>query len=473
MMRLWVVLVMAAGPVWAAGFRIDTQSGRATGMGSAVSALIDDSAANYYNPAGLTARGKGFELMAGDTLIIPQLKFTAPDGTATSSNFTVSPPPHVYARAGLMEELAIGIGFFTGYGASGNWPADWAGQFKARQSSLQTFNLNVNLAYAPHPRISFGAGVNVLRGTLFIERGLDFVDSTGAVQLGGGAWGVGFNGGVRVEVIERLMWFGGAVRSMVDLNFGGNAHFEGVPGNLQGRLFDQPIRGRVQLPLTGQFGLGFKLFDKLKLGLDVTYVNWQAFRELRIEFLESTDLTVPLPKRWFDTASFHLGAEYDVTRSLQARVGFVYDPTPSPSDTLTPDLPDATRIKVAVGVGYTHSSGVFADLGYQFVALLSQQATSPCVTGTTDMCAGGFPGTYSGTAHVISLSLGFRRPAGEPAAPVEPEPAPEEKPAAEEKPAVEEKPLEKPAAPDEAPPPATEPAPAAEQPTPATDAPKP
>ncbi len=456
MKKLMVAVVLVAAPSFAAGFRIDTQSSRATGMGGAVTALIDDSSANFYNPAGLTAQGKGFEVMVGDTLILPQLKFTGTDGTVTSSNFTVSPPPHLYARFGLMDELAIGIGVFTPFGASGNWPENWPGQFKAVQSQLQTFDLNVNLAYAPHKRISFGAGVNVVRGTLFIERHLDFVDSQGSVELGGGAWGVGFNGGVRVEVIEGLMWFGGAVRSMTDLNFSGSAHFEGVPESFQSRIYDQPIRGKVQLPLTGQFGLGFKLFDKLRIGLDVTYVNWQSFRELRIEFVDNEDLTVPLPKKWFDTASFHIGAEYDVTRSIRARLGFVYDPTPTPSGTLTPDLPDASRVKVSAGVGYTHSSGFFADLGFQFVALLNQQATSPCVTGATDQCAGGLPGTYGGTAEVISLSIGFRRPPQQPAA-VEPEPLPaDEKPAATEPAAA---PAETPAPDQPAPAPADQPKP--------------
>ena len=51
----------------------------------------------------------------------------------------------------------------------------------------------------------------------------------------------------------------------------------------------------VTLPLVGQFGLGLKLFDRLKIAADVTYVDWSAFRELRIEFEKNSDLTVPLP----------------------------------------------------------------------------------------------------------------------------------------------------------------------------------
>lgn len=396
-MKKLVAVLMAVGtPVLAAGFRIDTQSGRATGMGQAVSAFVDDSSANFYNPAGLTAAGRGFEVMVGDTLIIPQLKYTSPSGETTNSVFTVSPPPHIYARAGLLDELAIGIGVFTPYGAAGNWPADWVGQFRAHQSSVQTFDININLAYQVHPRLSLAAGVNVVRGTVFISRHLDFVDSIGEVELGGGAWGVGFNFGARVEIIEKTLFFGAQARTAVNLAFTGNAHFSNIPPEFGARIYDQPIKAAIQLPLVGQFGLGWSGWSALKVGLDVTYVDWSSFRELRIEF-ENEDLTVPLPKNWYDTASVHFGVEYEVNEKITARIGFVYDPTPSPSNTLTPDLPDATRLKLCVGAGYKHSSGFFADLGFQLIALLTQNSSAP-----------GFPGSYGGTAEVLSLSIGYR-----------------------------------------------------------------
>jgi long-chain fatty acid transport protein len=267
----------------AAGFRIDTHSSRAAGMGTAVSALVDDASANFYNPAGLAAQGKGFEVQLGDTLIFPSLTFTEPNGNATSSVFSVSPPPHLYARAGLFENVGIGIGVFSPFGASGNWPGDWVGQFRARESSLQTFDFNLNIAWRPVPRLSLGAGVNVVRGTVLIARNLDFVDSQGAVTLGGGAWGVGWNGGVQVEMIEKMLTFAGSVRSGVDLNFTGAAHFEKIPPEFQSRIYDQKIQANISLPMVAQFGLGARPLERLRLGLDVTFVGWSSFQELRVQ----------------------------------------------------------------------------------------------------------------------------------------------------------------------------------------------
>src|SRR5581483_10420429 len=173
-------------------------------------------------------------------------------------------------------------------------------------------------------------------------------------------------------------------------------------------IYDQAISASVTLPLSASFGLGFKIGSRLRIEADVTYVNWSQFHDLTINFSKNADLTVPQNKLWWDTASFQLGGEFDVTQSIQARLGFMIDPTPSPSTTLTPDLPDATRINIGAGIGWRHSSGFKVDFGFQFIALLSQSSS-----------ALGFPGTYSGTAEVLSLSLGWK---SKPMAPVQQEP---------------------------------------------------
>jgi long-chain fatty acid transport protein len=84
-----------------------------------------------------------------------------------------------------------------------------------------------------------------------------------------------------------------------------------------------------------------------------------------------------------------------VTDALQVRAGLVIDPTPSPEDTLTPDLPDANRFAVTGGLGYGFGS-LRADAGYQYVTLSNNDSTAP-----------GIPGRYNGHAHVFSLTLGY------------------------------------------------------------------
>lgn len=397
MIRRAFLSVLIASPVLAAGFRLDVNSARGTAMVGAVSALVDDASANFYNPAGLAQAGKGFEAMAGVTLILPQVHFTSTAGDTASTAFTAVPPPHVYARLGLFDWLAFGIGMFTQYGNNVTWPDAWAGRFLATQSNLQTFNVDLNVALRPHRRISLAGGLDIVRGTVYLARDFNFIDSTGALQMGGGAWGWGYNFGLQLEVIEDVMYFGGTVRGSTPLNFTGNAHFDNVPEEFASQLYDQPISASVTLPLTASFGLGFKIGERLRIEADVTYVDWSAFQALTVNFSKNPALSVPQQKKWWDTAAFQIGAEYDVSQSISARLGFMVDPTPSPSSTLTPDLPDSTRLNFGAGIGWRHASGLKIDFGFQLVALLAHESTSP-----------GFTGTYGGTAEVLSLSVGWK-----------------------------------------------------------------
>ena len=100
-------------------------------------------------------------------------------------------------------------------------------------------------------------------------------------------------------------------------------------------------------------------------------------------------------KNFHHTWNLHVGGEYAITQNFLARLGFMYDPTPSPSETLSPDLPDADRLNFAGGVGY-RAGGFTADLGYQYVLFLNTGSTFPP-----------FPGTMSGGVHVVGLTLGY------------------------------------------------------------------
>lgn len=206
----WMMLLSTVA--LGAGFKLDVHGSRAIGMGGAVTAFIDDPSAIYYNPAGIAGR-KGFLAQLGIALIIPMLNFThAEDGETTSSPFHVSPPPHGHFVFGITDDLSIGVGLFSPYGAAGKWPPNWEGRFKAISSQLQIFDANPTIAYRLHRRLKLGVGFNAVRGTVVIERGLNFVDTEGTVVLGGATWGFGWNIGAQVEVVENRLFFGATYR---------------------------------------------------------------------------------------------------------------------------------------------------------------------------------------------------------------------------------------------------------------------
>ncbi|NBD10305.1 MULTISPECIES: OmpP1/FadL family transporter [Corallococcus] len=389
---LSLVAMLAAGTSQAAGFQIDTQSARATGVGGATTAWLEDSSAIYYNAANIVGVKK-LDITLGDTGILPSITFQRPGMEQEGQKTTLSPPPHVFVVYKPFERAAFGVGVYTPFGARSRWEDGFSGRFRGFESSLATYNINPTFAYELHPRFRFGAGLDITRATIELTRGLDFVNSEGAIHLGGADWGSGFNVGVQARVLDNLS-MGLHYRSSIDIAFKGKADFQNVPAEFQSRLKDQSASANLVLPSMVTAGLAFQPIDRLNVSFDASWVDWSSFAELAIRF-EDSSIDNPLPKRWHAKWKYSLGAEYGVTDALQARVGFVYDPSPSPNNTLTPDLPDANRIKATLGLGYQFRP-FRADLGYQFVALADKESSAP-----------GMPGTYAGTAHVFGLTLGF------------------------------------------------------------------
>ncbi len=389
-------LVLSSTAAQASGFRLNGHSARAEGMGIAVTALTDDATSIYYNPAGISGH-KGFEVSAGINLIFPNVSFKSDNtGASTTAKSAVSTPFNFYATFGITDDLTIGLGVFTPYGAGNTWPAGWEGGGRALSSSVQTFDFNPVISWRVHPRFKVAAGLQFVRGTVLIGRELNFVDSSGTVTLGGDAFGLGWNAGFQLELVEKYLWLGATWRSSVALGFSGSAHFANIPAEFQGLLADQNIHSDIRLPDVMTVGFGYRATSSLRFGADLNIVTWGTFNDLTIAFTNSA-LTNPLPKKWGDTVSYHLGGELDVVPAFQVRLGLIYDPTGTPTTTLTPDLPDFNRFSVCVGAGWKSDFGLRVDLAYQFIALFDQRSNAP-----------GFSGTYSGTANVIGLNVGYK-----------------------------------------------------------------
>ena len=393
---LVVGCLLLAGGAQASGFRLNGHSARAEGMGVAVTALTDEASSIYYNPAGISGHA-GIDVSVGINLIVPSVTFASDVSVVSTTNVTRAATPfNAYLAVGLTDEVAVGFGVYTPFGAGNTWPAGWEGAGRALTSNVQTFDFNPVVSWRIHPRVKVAAGLQFVRGTVAIERGLNFVDSQGTVSLGGDAWGVGWNGGFQVELVEKSLWLGASWRSAVTMGFKGSAHFSNIPPAFQGLLVDQGIRSTITLPDVATVGLGYRATEALRFGLDLNVVTWSSFTDLTIAF-DNPALTNPLPKQWRDTVSYHAGVEYDLLEPAQVRLGFVYDPTGTPTATLTPDLPDFSRFVVTVGGGWRSDFGLSVDVAYQFIALFTQRSAAP-----------GFAGLYSGAAHVVGLNVGFK-----------------------------------------------------------------
>ncbi len=397
-----LTLSSAAPRARAAGIALDVQSGRGTGMAGAVTAMIDDSSAIFFNPAGI-AQGKTLDVQIGDTIVMPLFQYTSPTGATTSNSFLPVPPFQIYASGGITDDLSIGIGVFTPFGLTLNWPADWAGKSLITESQFATYDFNPTVAYKFGP-LRIGAGLQVVRATVDLQKAIVTGQGDAMTELGAGAWGVGANGGVQFEAVKDYLMLGVQYRSAVKFDFDGNAHFSNVPVNFQSVLQDQPVTTSIVTPDTVQIGVASRPIKRLILDADVEWYGWAKFRSIDLTFPNNASLNSTEPKNWNNTVNVHVGGEGTINESWKVRAGVLYDPTPSPDNTLLPDVPDASRLNLAVGGSYYHRSGFHVDLGYQFLVAFKRSSTAPQ-----------FMGTYSGIVNLVGISVGYRTPVRRPA----------------------------------------------------------
>lgn len=396
---LYVFAVLLLAPAaQAASFHVGTQDARATAMGMAVAADIADPSATLYNPAGI-AQGKHLEVRAGDTLIVPRFRANLAGGSTTVESNLVW-PPHAYASYGITEEASVGLGFFIPFGLDVTWPDGWEGRFNSTHASLRNYYLNPTIAYRILDRLRVGVGVQIVYSTVTLERQVNLQVTEASLSLSGNSWGVGGNAGIQLDILEKdsrfgQLSFGAAYRSPVSLDFeDGEATFTGVPAPLQPVFRNQKVVTSVTLPQILTLGIAWR-YAGLRLGVDTEYTGWQSVQSLDLDF-ESPQLDSRIQKNLHHTWNLHVGGEYAITEMFLVRLGFMYDPTPNPKETLSPNIPDADRLNFAGGLGFRYA-GFAADAAYQYVHMLDKTSTFAEL-----------PGFYDGAVHVIGLTVGYK-----------------------------------------------------------------
>lgn len=389
--RLLAVLSLFPLSARAGGFAVSEQDAQATGRAGASVGVSGSASALHFNPAGLSTI-TGVSAEAGATAILPSATSTDPQtGTATSAEGGLKLPPHVYGGYGF-GQVAIGVGFNAPFGGGLKWPDTWAGRTELTQMTLQVLAGHLGGAWKINDQFSVGASATLYKVDVTLDKKVDFIDTEGTAKLGGG--GVAFTGAAGATWTPRPeLTFGFMGRLPATASLSGRAHFEGQPKAFASTLPDQAITTSLTLPGKLAFGASARL-PWLKLFADFEYTFWSSFQSFAVDFSNPSTPDVNQPRNWANAPTFRLGAEKDLGLTT-VRLGGLLDLAASPADTLSPSLPDSTRLGFSVGVGRPLGP-VRADLAYQFVAFLNRTSTGES-----------YPSNYSASAHLIAFSLSW------------------------------------------------------------------
>ena len=172
----YALVLCAAMPtlLGAQGFGIYEQGTCAMGRaGAGVAAPCSDGSAMFFNPAGLAGLTGG-RLTIGVTLLDVQGGFTDDlFQQKTKLDDPLLAIPQVYISYAATPKLGVGVGLFAPYGLETNWPTAFDGRFAGYKNILKSVYIQPTLAYQVSPRVSLGAGLDVVLGKVELNQRLD------------------------------------------------------------------------------------------------------------------------------------------------------------------------------------------------------------------------------------------------------------------------------------------------------------
>ena len=426
-----LVLLFTASTSFAAGFRLPQAGAKAMGMGFAFTAQADDPSAIYFNPAGLTQL-KGQNIMVGLTYVrenggefigttpvdnnVPLTSggFTNQKSeTQKSLNFFI--PNTYYTKTNASTGFSYGVGIFAPFGLGQEYNDRNTSIFRNQitKIDLMTVVVNPTIAFKVNEFLSVGAGIDWMYGKAELAKtpwSPLLPPSVGNLynldlEAEGDAWG--YNFGLLLKPTKNLR-IGANYRSPFTLKLKdgdvtiGNTSAAYLSGGLGATPTNTKGSATISLPATFALGVSYTM-DKLTVNADADWTFWHSYASLPITIENSvpTLFSTNAQKNWKDVVALRLGAEYRVTAPLALRAGFVYDPTPAPASTMGPELPDANRLNYTVGAGYKIGPWTI-DGAFQYVDKMDRTVNNQSIAALT-----GFNGTWTGSAWLVGLDLGY------------------------------------------------------------------
>jgi long-chain fatty acid transport protein len=397
-MRKLILVLAFAYPVAAraGGFEILEQSPQGVATVGAQSAVADDAAAVFYNPAGMAFQ-PGFGALAGGNLVVADTNVDSAGQTVNPTRTAVAPT--LYATQRLGRHFAVGIGSFSNFAEHFEYPNGWNGRFQGTFIDLTTATVNFAAAWRPLNWLALGGGFDVVPGSIDIYQGINFGGGEGTAHAGLTGVGLGGNAGLIVDVIHDYLRFGFTYRSRVDMHFDGASSITAPPEVQAAVAGLNSANVTLALPHNFTWALSSKPTDNLTLSVDVHYTLWSDISTLTLNQTSPTGMTFnnQITANLHDSWAVRGGAELRVlSKRLRMRIGGGWDQSPVPVANLGPILPDSDRVLVGGGLGW-HEKRFSVQAGYLAAILLKTTSQDPNLNAT-----------YSTVGHVVSVAFTLR-----------------------------------------------------------------
>lgn len=387
-------LAAAALSAGAEGYQVNNFSARQEGMGHTGVAQELGAESVIFNPGALAFSTFTTEISAGVSAIIPTANATYQGHKYTTDN-KVSTPFNVSAAWRVYDNLYAGLSLYTPYGSSINWGENWPGAVLNQSVDIKMFNLQPTISYRVLPNLSIGAGLMMAWGNVDLNKGLvtpgslntamtamglpasmlfDGITPASVNLKGSARMAFGINAGALWRV-NRQWNIGLGFRSQMTMTVRkGDArvsYANEVARTVLSERLDlinaTNFSASLPAPYVITLGASYKPIPALTLALDIQYNGWSAYDRLDVEFDHLSDYDQHLTKNYHNSFTYHLGAQYTLTRRLDLRAGLMVDTSPADRNNYNPETPAQTRIEPTVGLSFRPLPSLSVDLAFMYV----------------------------------------------------------------------------------------------------------
>jgi long-chain fatty acid transport protein len=399
----------------ATGFRLPDQDAFATARGEAFAATADNASAIYYNPAGL-GQLEGDNFRAGVYGIFLDATYESPAGGEFDNEEDLHAVPQIfYSHSFEKVPLALGLGVYSAYGLSSEWPDGTGFRTVGTQARLTTLTINPVLAWRIVTNLSVAAGITVNYANTDLRQGLFWpAQAYDQFRFEGDGWAPGYNLGVLWKPWEKLS-FGASFRSAMTVSLEGHTKYYNrvdlpLPGGGAIPAFPEQKVGAeadFPFPMNAIFGVSYRPTPAWNFEFNADYADWSAVDRLDIHqsrgFAPLVPQDVSLSLGWEPSWYYEFGATRYLGGGWTVSAGYIFNENSVPDTHYNPLVADLDRHFLSIGTGFKGRKIGF-DVAYQFgygpERTVRGSAASP--SGQTA------DGKYEFISHAVLVTLGYQ-----------------------------------------------------------------
>lgn len=149
--------------------------------------------------------------------------------------------------------------------------------------------------------------------------------------------------------------------------FYANQAAQKILGNTLDNLNQTNFSAAMPCPYVLTFGVAYRPIDRLTLAFDAQLTGWKTYDYLDFSFDHLPDFDQHLSKKYHNSWTYHLGAEYALTDRLDLRAGLMVDQSPVNKDHYNPETPGMTKIEPSLGLSFRPVKSFSIDVAFMYV----------------------------------------------------------------------------------------------------------